>query len=148
MIQGIEYSVGAFEVFSDVILNAANGVYTPYLAKQKKYQATSITSNMIASSLTSEQPATTRWSYIVKLSYDGEIFFGTNTTGGSSYTYTNDGFNKTGTSATTNAYEWLCFGQLTNGLTTGGLSCLLGTNDLSAEEWGYVARLSCNGNRG
>lgn len=147
MIQGIEYSVGAYEVCGDVILNVANGVYTPYLAKQKKYQATSVTSNMVASSLTSAQPSSDSWNYIVKLSYDGEIFFGTNTTGGSSSTYTKDGFYKLGTSTATSTREWLCFGTLYHGVGNGGLSYLYGNLALSTANWGIAARLSCNGNR-
>lgn len=147
MIQGIEYSVGCYEVYSDVILNIANGNYIPYLTKLKQHQATSITSNMTPSSLVSPQPTSDSWNYIKKLSYDGEIFFGTDTTGATSSTYTRDGFYKNGTATTTGTRVWLAFGHLLTGVGYGGLSFLPGGYALSLAYWGFGARLSCNGNR-
>jgi len=148
MIQGIEFAVGAYEVFTDVILNIADGVYTPYIARQATYQATSVTANMAASSLTSAQPDANAWNYIRKMSYDGELFFGTDNDGGSSSTYTKDGFYKNGTATTTGTREWLAFGYLSLGVGYCGPACLHGSNGLGAASWNYALRLSCNGTRG
>lgn len=148
MIQGIEFAVGAYEVFTDVILNIADGVYTPYIARQATHQATSVTANMVASELTSAQPDANAWCYIRKMSYDGELFFGTDEDGGSSSTYTKDAFYKNDTATTTGTLEWLAFGALNSGVGNGGPACLFGDGSLGVAGWYCALRLSCNGNRG
>ena len=148
MIQGIEYAVGGYEVMADVILDIKDGYYTPYIACQKKYQATSVTANMKASELKSAQPTSDSWNYIRKLSYDGEIFFGTDTTGGSSSTFTRDAFCKAGVNVATATKEWLAFGGLAGGSGFAGLACLRGDGSLGTATWYILSRLSPNGNRG
>lgn len=37
---------------------------------------------------------------------------------------------------------WLCFGNLNNGSSNAGLSCLNGNNALSTGNWNYLARKS------
>lgn len=148
MIQGIEYSVGGYETMADVILNIENGYYNPRIAKLKRYQATSVTNNMVASALVSEQPAADSWNYIRRLENDGEIFFQTDTTDGSSSKYVRDSFYKNSVSTKTGTREWLAFGRLNYGSGNGGLSSLHGYNGLGNAYWPFLARLSSNGNRG
>lgn len=148
MIQGIEYSLGGYEVLGDVILSIEDGYYVPYIARRKEHQAISLNNNMHKSTLQSAQPASEGWNYIKRLSYDGELFFGTDTTGASSSTYTKDGFYKNGTGTVSGLREWLAFGVLNYGTATGGLSCLTGGHGLSSAPWCSLARLSPNGNRG
>ena len=148
MIQGIEYSMGGYEVLGDVILSIEDGYYVPYIARRKEYQAASLNGNMHKSTLQSAQPAGDGWNYIKRLSYDGEIFFGTDTTGATSSTYTKDAFYKNGTGTVSGLREWLAFGGLSGGPAAGGLSSLFGASGLSPAAWSYLARLSPNGNRG
>lgn len=148
MIQGIEYSVGGYETMADVILNIENGYYNPRIAKLKRYQATSVTNNMVASALVSEQPATDSWNYIRRLENDGEIFFQTDTADGSSSKYVRDAFYKNSVSTKTGTREWLAFGSLSSGSGLGGLFFLFGGYGLGFAHWHSLARLSPNGNRG
>ncbi len=148
MIQGIEYAMGGYEVLADVILSIENGYYVPYVARKKEHQATSLTDNMHKSVLQSAQPESDAWNYIKRLSYDGELFFGTDTSGASSSTYTKDGFYKQGIATVSGLREWLAFGSLNYGSGAGGLSCLTGNFGLAHASWHCLARLSPNGNRG
>lgn len=149
-LQGIEYSVGGLEVMADVILNLYQGdenyYYEPNLVNRSANQATGITANYKATGLKSLQPETGQWEYIRKLAFGNGIFFGTDTVGGSSSTYTRDGFYKNSTTVATR--EWLAFGSLHSGSGGGGLSHLRGHNSLGSAAWDFLARLSPNGNRG
>lgn len=146
-LQGIEYMVGGYEVFADVIMNISDGYYNPYYARKSTEQATSITSSMVQSTLKCAQPASDAWRYIQKHGFDGEIFYPI-LTGTSSSEYMKDAFYENGTGTTTGTREWLAFGNLTYGSGNAGLSCLHGNNGLGNGWWTFVARLSCNGNRG
>ena len=150
MIQGIEYSVGGYEVYADVILNLykdSNDVYwyEPYLVNRSAQQSTGITSNYKATGLKCQQPDASNWLYIKKEGYAKGIYFPV-LVGGSSSTYHRDGFYMNAASAGTR--EWLAFGNLSNGVGNGGLSYLGGGDGLSLAWWGVLARLSPNGNRG
>ena len=150
MIQGIEYSVGGYEVYADVILNLykdSNDVYwyEPYLVNRSAQQSTGITSNYKATGLKCQQPDTSAWLYIKKEGYAKGIYFPV-LVGGSSSTYHRDGFYMSDASAGT--CEWLAFGHLNNGVGSGGLSFLAGVYGLSFAWWCILARLSPNGNRG
>lgn len=149
-LQGIEYMVGGYEVMADVILNLYQDVdnyyYEPNLVNRSANQATSITANYTATGLKSLQPASAQWTYIRKLMFAMGIFFGTDTTGGSSSTFTRDAFYKN--AETVGTREWLAFGGLGYGSGGGGLFCLGGTGSLGYANWGILARLSPNGNRG
>lgn len=146
-LQGIEYMVGGYEVFADVIMNISGGYYNPYYARKSTDQATSITASMVQSTLKCAQPSSDAWRYIQKHGFDGEIFYPVST-GTSSSEYTKDGFYENGTGTTTGTREWLAFGYLSRGSGLAGLSCLGGSDGLGGGRWYFVARLSCNGNRG
>ena len=150
MIQGIEYSVGGYEVYADVILNLykdSNNVYwyEPYLVNRSAQQSTGITSNYRATGLKCQQPDAAAWLYIKKEGYAKGIYFPV-LVGGSSSTYHRDGFYMNAASAGTR--EWLAFGGLAAGVGIGGLSNLTGADGLSNARWYFLARLSPNGNRG
>jgi len=150
-LQGIEYSVGAYEVYADVILNLYLGddettyYYEPYIVRLRANQSTAITSNYEAIGLTVEQPASSSWQYIKKRSYANGVFFATEV-GGTSSTYLRDGFYMN--AATVATREWLAFGYLNYSVAVGGLSCLYGHLGLPSGNWYSSARLSPNGNRG
>ena len=146
-LQGIEYMVGGYEVFVDVIMNISGGYYNPYYARKSTDQATSITSSMVQSTLKCAQPSSDAWRYIQKHGFDGEIFYPVST-GTSSSEYMKNGFYENGTGTTTGTREWLAFGGLNAGSGNAGLSCLFGGHGLGTGWWYFVARLSCNGNRG
>lgn len=145
-IQGIEYAVGGYEVYADVIQNLADNVYTPRVVRRSAQQASSITENYINVGINYPQPASDDWTYPKKLDYKNGVFYAVES-GGSSSTYLRDGFyaNKAGT---TGAREWLAFGPLLNSPVNGGLSGLNGSADLSSSWWSAIARLSPTGNRG
>lgn len=83
--------------------------------------------------------------YIKKEVYAKGIYFPV-LAGGSSSTYHRDGFYMN--AASVGNREWLAFGDLHNGVGSGGLSILLGIIGLSNAWWYILARLSPNGNRG
>lgn len=145
-IQGIEYAVGGYEVYADVIQNLADNVYTPQVVRRSVQQASSITKNYINVGINYPQPASDGWTYPKKLDYKNGVFYAVES-GGSSSTYLRDGFyvNKAGT---TGVREWLAFGNLGTGAAYGGLSCLYGGNGLSIGWWYSLARISPTGNRG
>lgn len=145
-LQGIEYSVGGYEVYADVVQKMVNDAYTPWIVRRSKQQASSITANYIDAGIDYKQPASDGWTYPKKMEYKNGVFYPCES-GGSSSTYLRDGFyaNKAGTAGTR---EWLAFGRLTVGSASGGLSCLNGPYALSFGWWGSLARLSPNGNRG
>lgn len=145
-LQGIEFENGGYEILADAILSLDGTNYNLYTARLKSYQASSITANMTLSSLTSPQSNSTSWTYISKLSYDGTCFFANLTSATSSQRY-KDGFYKNAKN-TTGMRVWRAFGNLSTGVTAGGLSCLAGDIALSTSDWRYLARLSPNGNRG
>lgn len=148
-LQGIEYMVGGYEVYADVILNLYQDgdtyYYEPYIVRRSAQQATSVTSNYKASGLKCAQPASVGWQYIKRMGYASGVCFPI-MVGGSSSTYARDAFymnnNATGTR------EWLAFGGLGYGVGIGGVSCLSGVSALSSANWSVLARLSPNGNRG
>ena len=146
-LQGIEYSVGGYETFSDVILSEDTSEYSVYITKNASKQSKSAITNYTDTGLRSAKPASAAWQYIKKLGFKMGVFFGIDTNGGSSSTYTRDGFYKDA-AATTGLREWLAFGSLIIGVGTGGLSTLHGNPGLSSAWWNLLARLSCNGNRG
>lgn len=148
-LQGIEYMVGGYEVYADVILKQYQEGdaywYEPYIVHLSAQQATSITTNYSAAGVKCAQPATAAWLYIRKLGYKSGVFFPVGT-GGSSSTYTRDAFYEN--AATVSTREWLAFGDLSGGSGFAGLSCLSGYSVLGNGVWSSLARLSPNGNRG
>lgn len=147
MLQGIEYSVGGYEVMADVILSEDTSEYSVYITDDVSNQSKNSVANYIDTGLRSVKPSSGAWQYIKKLGFAKGVFFGIDTTGASSSTYTRDGFYKDAASAT-GLREWLAFGLLFTGSGFGGLSSLYGNYGLGGAAWTIVARLSCNGNRG
>lgn len=150
-LQGIEFTVGGYEVYSDVILNIEknednHSVYVPYVTNRSANQATSITANYKKGDPSPVCPASASWRYIKRRKYKDGVFMPSDV-GGSSSTYNRDAFymNADGTTGTR---EWLAFGSLSTGLGLGGLSCLFGHAAPSSAGWSLLGRLSPNGNRG
>lgn len=146
-LQGIEYSVGGYEVFSDVILSEDTENYAVYITRDASKQSKDSIANYEDTGLRSAKPSAGAWQYIRKLGFKKGVFFGIDTLNASGSTYTRDGFYKDAAS-TTSLREWLAFGALNSGVGNGGLSYLFGLNGLGFAGWSIVARLSCNGNRG
>ena len=150
-IQGIERMVGGYEILADIILNFETidsaTHYVPYVVKRSANQTTSITSNYEGiSDLALACPSTVSWQYGKRNKFAGDMFMQSEL-GGSSSTFLRDGayMNANGTTGTR---EYLAFGNLYSGADPAGLSCLLAASGLGTVGWGYLARLSPNGNRG
>ena len=92
-LQGIEYMMGAYEVFADVILNLFKEgdtyYYEPYVIRSVANQSTSITANYVATGLRIPQAASAGWYYIIYMGYKNGMYFAQRV-GGSSTTYTRD----------------------------------------------------------
>lgn len=149
-IQGIEFMLGGYEVLADAILNLTKSgddyFYEPHIVRRSAQQSTSITSNYVASGIRIKQPAASSWQYIKKFGCSAGTLFPIET-GGSTSTYTKDGFYMNG--ATTGIREWLARGFLNGGSGVAGLSCVTGGyGGLGNAWWHILARLSPNGNRG
>ena len=147
-LQGIEYSLGAYEVLADTIQTQTNEHYTVYVCKDVTKQSKSSVANYIDSGIKCPKVASgDAWQYIKKLAYAKGIYYPT-LVGGSSSTFTRDGFYMNGANTTSGNREFLPFGLLSYGSGAGGLSCLLGSYALSHAHWTFASRLSCNGTRG
>ncbi len=150
--QGIEFTVGGYEILGDTILYlSADGLtYEPYVCKnatKQRSNATISTDGYTASGLTSQKFDTDKWTGITKQNFNGEIFFGETSESATTSMYTKDQLYKHST-AIKNVYRvWLAFGHLSLG-SYGGLSFLTGNNALGHTYWHFLARLSPNGNRG
>ena len=150
-LQGIEFTVGGYEVLADVIMSEelieTNSHYVPAIVKRSANQATSITANYTKIyDLAIANPASAGWQYIKKEKYANGMYYPA-VIGGSSSSFTRDAFYMDKNS-TTGTREYLAFGLLVIGLAVGGLSYLGGSAGLSAAYWNSLARLSPNGNRG
>lgn len=151
-IQGIEYSVGTFEVFGDIILriNSATeeyplGYYSYHVCKNANNRSTSITSNY--EQLDYVLPYVTNtsgnWRYITRIKFNNGIATPVNCSGGSSSTYTKDAFYFDSLFANATR-EWPSFGCLVTGGADGGLSYISGDGELSDAYWFIGSRLSCS----
>lgn len=146
-LQGIEVMLGGYEVLADVIMDIADGAYTPYIVNRSANQKTAIDANYKAlTDLTIICPEADKWEYIKRLAYADGVFY-PSIVEGSSSTFTRDAFymNK---DTTVGTREWLAFGPLGAGSGYAGLSCLYGHYGLGNANWSCLARLSPNGNRG
>lgn len=148
MIQGIEYMMGAWEVFADVILDQDGTNYYCYvtndITKQNKTSRSEYSSIGI---YCPKVAASDGWKYPKKLGFGKGVFFPVDANGSSSQ-YLKDGFYMNGTNTTSGLREWLAFGGLADGTGVGGLSALNGFGGLGLAGWYIAGRLSCNGNRG
>ena len=150
-LQGIEYMMGAYEVYADVILKwtieDGKNVCEPYTVNRTANQSTGITSNYRASGMRCAVPnGSNGWKYIRKLFHNG-FFFPDDVNGGSS-TGTRDAFWAYADGTTTGERQWQAFCGLNDGVATAGRSALSGYYGLSTANWVIASRLSPNGNRG
>ena len=147
-LQGIEYSVGGNEVLADVILSQdADNYYLNVVNDLSKHSKNAV-ANYSLEGTCPKIAAADGWQYIKKESLSDKGFLFPCLVGGSSSTYHKDGFYQNGQNTTSGLREYLAFGFLNCGTADGGLSCLYGNFALSTALWYFVARLSCNGNRG
>ena len=152
-LQGIEYMVGGYEVLADTILRLYKSttdetyVTRPAIVSKSAQQAASVTSNYKEPvNLLFTQPSDAAgWKYISHMYFADGAFFPRRYAASSS-TGTRDGLYTEKDAA--GMREYLAFGDLGNGSGSAGLSCLAANNGLGYGLWGYLARLSPNGNRG
>ncbi|MBQ3467760.1 MAG: hypothetical protein IJH21_05540, partial [Oscillospiraceae bacterium] len=152
-LQGIEYMVGCYEVFGDVILNHeaidSVAVEAAHVCRDATKLATSITSDYKGAAHGIPKAASAGWQYpkqMREVSNLPELIFPFDI-GGSSSGGPRDGFYLEAQSAT-GTREWLRFGRLSLGLADAGLSAGGGDNGLGGAGWNIGGRLSVTGNRG
>ena len=148
-LQGIEYSVGGYEVLADAILDLFKDgddyLAQAYTVDKVAKQTTSITGDYKPSGVVVDQPASATGKYIKHQELSGGMFF-PDLFGGSSSTYYKDVWYFS--AQTVGLHEFLLFGPLTAGTAGNGLSCAGVSNGLSSAHWPVVSRPSPNGNRG
>ena len=145
-LQGIEFALGQYEVYTDTIYNMTleNDEFygQPYICKLYSKRSTALTGDYNA--VDSKVKALSAWDYVKYEKYSNGMFFAT-VTGGSSSTYHKDSIYLYKSAGTR---EILGFGDLGSGVGDAGLGyarCGLGLGDSS---FYYGSRLSPNGNRG
>lgn len=152
-LQGIEYSLGMYEVVSDCILKYykdSNDIYhlTVYVCKDASKYAKTLTSDYILVDYEIDCPSTSSWNYISELGYDAnnpEVWF-PHKWGCTSSQRTKDTIYILNESTST--YEWLSLGHLSHGSGLGGLSFVIAYVGLGTAGWHIGARLSPTGSRG
>lgn len=142
-LQGIECSVGLYEVLGNVILNSDGSTgWEPCLCLDSKNEATSVTANYTHIGKYLPSDTTDGWKYPLYPTFANGLMFGNNA-GGSQSTGLCDGEYclKTATSGTR---EWLGVGLLNYGANA-GLWCLGGNYALGGAHWIIGSRLSALG---
>jgi len=153
ILQGIEYSLGAYEVVCDAILKYykdSSDKYhlTVYVCRDASKYSTDITSDYELVDYEVDCPASNSWQYIAELGYDPnrpEAWF-PHLIGCTSSQRTKDAIYILATS--TSVYEWLSLGGLSTGVGQAGLSVGLAYYGLGLAWWDILARLSATGTRG
>lgn len=151
-LQGIEYSLGGWEVLADTIAKYyqdSNDNYKMqmYFAERTAHQSTDVTANYKASGAELAQPASSSWQYIMhKKAGRGGVLMADVYGGASSSTYFKDGIYILG--ATVGIKEVLCFGSLNSGVANFGVSCASCNYAVTYAYWSILSRPSPNGNRG
>ena len=152
MIQGIEYSVGIYEVYGDMLMQANPattdyplGYYSFFVCKDASKRSTDVTANYteLPAKLPYVTNTTAAWRYIKTMSWSNGIIVPTDCNGDSSTTYTRDAFYFMATPSSKTTRERLCFGTLYAGVGTGGLSYSSGSNAPSNAYWNFGGRPSC-----
>lgn len=149
-LQGIEYMLGGYEVFNDVIIvlsgSEADGYgYEPHIVADSSKQSTKITADYKATGVVCAQDGAAAWKYIKHLGFANGVFF-PDMLGGSTTTFTRDAMYQSA-GATYAEREWLAFAGLDAGAIA-GLAALRAGSGLGTGYWDLLARLSPNGNRG
>ena len=145
-LQGIEFALGQYEVYTDTIYNMTleNDEFygQPYICKLYSKRSTALTGDYNA--VDSKVKALSAWDYVKYEKYSNGMFFAT-VTGGSSSTYHKDSIYLNKSAGTR---EILGFGHLGNGVGAAGLG--FAYCDLGLGYWNFScgSRLSPNGNRG
>ena len=154
-IQGIEYMTGQYETAGDAILNYTNTNtehayrwYRLFYVRRAAQQTTSVSANYQNSGHDLMRSGGTDWYYITRQKFKAGIAFPSSITGGSSSTYTKDGFYKLSTSTSAGVRAFRCFGTLDFGSELAGLSCVNGSYAVSTVTWVCAGRPSACANRG
>lgn len=150
-LQGIEYMVGCYEAMGDSMFvygdNGGVNCCTAWICRDATKIATSKTSDYLSAHGT-PTPASASWQYPKQMRSSNtlpELIIASDI-GGSSSAGPRDGFYLL--AVTSGTYEWLRFGNLSDGLASAGLSLAGGTAGLSSAYWHIGGRLSLTGNRG
>lgn len=148
-LQGIEYSVGGYEVLADAMLDCFKDG-DDYLAQvntvnRVSKQASSLTGDYKPSGVIVDQPASAANKYIKHEELNDGMFF-PDLFGGSSSTYYKDQWYFS--AQTQSLHEIYVFGFLSDGSAYGGLSNARVHYGLTTAAWHIVSRPSPNGNRG
>lgn len=145
-LQGIEFALGQYEVYTDIIYNITSendGLYgQPYICKLHNKRSTALTGDYNA--VDSKVRALAAWDYVKYEKYSNGMFFAT-VTGGSSSTYHKDSIQLAKSAGT---QEVLSFGNLSDGIGNAGLGCTRCDAYLAHSYFTFGSRLSPNGNRG
>lgn len=152
LLQGIEYMVGAYDVFADIIVkwivrDGAN-VAEFYVVNDATDQASDVTADYVKVGELVPGSGSNNWYYISKMVYQNGVFVYASVAGGSSSTFTRDQAYVYKDGATTGLREWPAFCDLTDGVARGGLSASYLYDGLGLATWYIAARLSPNGTRG
>ena len=145
-LQGIEFALGQYEVYTDTIYNmtSENDEFygQPYICKLYNKRSTALTSDYNA--VDSKVKALAAWDYVKYEKYSNGMFFAT-VTGGSSSTYHKDPIHLAKIVGTK---EILGFGRLGDWVGSAGLGCASCSVVLGGSDFDCGSRLSPNGNRG
>ena len=144
--QGIEFALGQYEVYTDVIYNMTSGndgfYGQPYICKLYNKRSNNLTSDYNA--VDSKVKALSDWDYVKYEKYSNGMFFAT-VTGGSSSTYHEDIIYL---SKSAGLREIMGFGNMGIGVAPAGLGCAYCNFGIYNSNFGGGSRLSPNGNRG
>lgn len=140
IIQGIEYSVGAYEVLADVILKGSP-TQEVYVCYDSEDYATSLTADYVKVGEFAGVASSDNW--MKEFIYAGGVLLPQGY-GASSSTGIGDTWYLPAES--TNLYEWLGVGPLNLG-SYAGASLVNGSYGLSSANWRIASRLSPNGQR-
>lgn len=153
ILQGIEYSIGAYEIINDSILNYykdSSDQYhlTSYVCQDASKYSSGITSDYNTINYEIDCPIADTWQYISEFGYDStnpEVWF-PYLIGGTSSQRTKDTIFILANSV--GSYEWLSYAPLSSDILRGGLFSLSATHPLNRLSWAIISRISSTGNRG
>ena len=145
-LQGIEFALGQYEVYTDTIYNmtSENDEFygQPYICKLYSKRSTALTGDYNA--VDSKVKALAAFDYVKYEKYSNGMFFAT-VTGGSSSTYHKDSIYLAKSAGTR---EIMGFGSLDFWVGDAGLGCAACGDGLGVSGFRCGSRLSPNGNRG